>query len=162
MRDLMRGLGEEKIFVVQGVVSLLLLLITIIFCHFSSYPPEEEGVISAAICTSIVLFFSIISVLGKEGIEGCFYALVGSFMAWSALTLIGSRLAFDPNIGSYFLSSMILSIILSLSGIIYMMPENPTIKKGGINLKKTLIWFFSTIFTIAVNFAIIYWLPSMV
>ncbi|MBS7605018.1 MAG: hypothetical protein QXR84_00290 [Candidatus Bathyarchaeia archaeon] len=158
----MEGLGEEKVFVVEGAVSLLLLLITIIVCLFSGYVPEEKGVISASICASIVLFFSMISVLGKEGVEGFFYALVGSFMAWLALTLIGSRLAFDPNIGSYFLSSLVLSIILSLSGILYMLPENLSIIKGDISLKKTLTWFSSIVFTTAVNFMIIYWLPKIV
>lgn len=161
MKNLMKRLGGEKIFIVQGVISLLLLLITIVVCFFSNYVPEEKGITSAAICTSIVLFFSIISALNKEGAEGIFYAVVGSFMAWLAITLLGSRLAFDPNISSYFLASIVLSIILSLSGILYVTPENLDLRERKIN-KKTLIWFSSTIFAIAVNFAILYWLPRMV
>ncbi|MEM1515145.1 MAG: hypothetical protein QXT26_03920 [Thermoproteota archaeon] len=162
MRGLIRKLGGEKIFVVQGIISLLLLLITIMVCYFSNAIPEEGGITSAALCTSIVLFFTIISALGKEGIEGFFYALVGSFMAWLALTLLGSRLAFDPNISSYFLASMILSIILSLSGNLYTIPENLNIKWREIEMRKSLIWFLSTIFAIAVNFAIIYWIPRLI
>ncbi|MEM2560363.1 MAG: hypothetical protein QXD53_06215 [Candidatus Bathyarchaeia archaeon] len=159
---MMKRLGEEKVFIVQGAISLLFLLITIIVCFFSNYVPEEEGITSAVICTSIVLFFSIISVLGKEGVEGFFYALVGAFMAWLALTLIGSRLAFDPNISNYSLASIVLSIILSLSGVLCVMPENVNLKEVRINAKRLLIWFSSIIFAITVNFAIIYWLPKMV
>lgn len=162
MVNLIRRLGEERVFVIQGVVSLLLLLITIIICSFSSLLPEEEGIISAASCTTVVLFFVIISVLGKEGIEGFFYALVGSFIAWLALTLLGSRLAFDPEIGNYLIASTALSITLSLSGILYAMPENLNSKGGKISLKNILIWLLSTIFAVIVNFTIIYWVPKII
>ncbi|MEM2370281.1 MAG: hypothetical protein QXH51_05175 [Candidatus Bathyarchaeia archaeon] len=162
MMNIMRRLSEERVFVVQGVVSLFLLLITIIICSFSNLVPEEEGIISAASCTSVVLFFVIISVIGKEGIEGFFYALVGSFIAWLALTLLGSRLAFDPEISNYLLASIALSITLSLSGILYAMPEKLNSKGDKISLKKILVWLLSTVFTVIVNFAIIYWVPKII
>lgn len=156
----MKRLGGEKIFVTQGLISLLLLLITTIVCSFSYLIPEEEGIISAALCTSIVLFFVIISVLGREGIEGLLYALIGSFMAYITLTLLGSRLAFDPSISSYFIASITLSTILSLSGTLYVMPESIGSKK--IYVKKVIMWILSIIFATTVNFTIIYWVPKII
>ncbi|MEM1883551.1 MAG: hypothetical protein QXE14_03005 [Candidatus Bathyarchaeia archaeon] len=156
----MKRLGEEKIFMIQGLISLLLLLITIVVCSFSHLIPEEEGIISAALCISIVLFFVIMSVLSREGIEGLLYALIGSFIAYIALTLLGSRLAFDPSISSYLLASITLSAILSLSGTLYVMPKSLGSKK--IYMKRVAMWIFSIMFAIAVNFMIIYWVPKMV
>lgn len=162
MMRLMERLGEERAFVVQGIVSLLLLLITVVVCLFTGLAPEEEGIISAASCTSIVLFFTIIATLGKEGVEGLFYALVGSFAAWVTLTVAGSRLAFDPGINNYALASMILSIALSFSGLLYAAPEKLSSELVGKNIKRALIWFASTVFAILVNFAIIYLIPKII
>lgn len=162
MINLIRRLSEERVFVIQGVIVLFLLIITVAVCFLISVPPEEEGIISAALCTSAVLFFVIISVLGKEGIEGIFYALIGSFIAWLALMLLGYRLTFDPNINNYLLASMVLAIILSLSGILYAMPEKLDLKAGRVSLKKISIWILSIIFAILVNFAIIYWVPKII
>lgn len=162
MRDLVKRLGRERIIAVHGAISLLLIFITVIVCHFCNFIPEEGGITSAAICASIILFFTMVSVLGKEGIEGLFYALVGSFMAWLVLTLLGSRLAFDPSINNYFLASAVLSIVLSISGILYAMPENLNLKGEKSIMKRILIWLLSTTFSVIVNFIIIYWVPRMI
>lgn len=159
---MMKRLSEERVFVVHGVIALFLLLITVIICSLSSLPPEEKGIISAAFCTSAVLFFVILSVLGKEGVEGFFYALVGAFIAWLALVLLGYRLTFDPKISNYLLASIILATTLSLNGILYAMPEKLYLKADKNNIKRILVWILSTIFAILMNFTIIYWVPKII
>lgn len=153
-------LKGEKVFIVQGFTSLLLLVITILVCSLSRRLPEENGIISATICASIVIFVNIALTLAKEGAEGIFFALVGSFMAGVAIVVAGSRLAFDPNIKSYFLASLTLSGILSISSNLYLIPEK--FKFAGIKLKNLVFWILIILLAIMVNFAIIYWVPKIV
>lgn len=160
MRRLLRGLGGERLFVVLGGSTLLLLIVTVIVCSLSRSLPEESGVASASISISIVMFISISSVLRREGAEGLLFALIGSFLSGLAAFMVGARFAFDPGLRSYLLSSLILSIFLSLSSILYVMPENPRERKP--RLKSALIWAASTLLAVLANFAIIYWLPRLI
>jgi len=160
MMELLDRFGGEKIFVVQGGASLLLLVVTVIVCFINAHVPEESGVLSAAICIAVAVFAYLISTLSKEGAEGVFFAIIGSFISGLAATLIGSRLAFDPDIKSYFLASIALSLILSFSCILYAMPENISLKYR-VKAKEILVWLCSTIMAVLVNFAIIYWLPKI-
>lgn len=160
MKNLLKRFSGERIFVVEGAVSLLLFVITIVICSLSESLPEENGIISASICVAIIMFVSIASALRKEGAEGFFFALIGSFIAGLATTMIGARLAFDPSIKSYLLSSLTLSIFLSLSGTLFTIPEN--IREYKPKLKDALVWAASIMLATFVNFAVIYWLPKMI
>lgn len=157
MGSLLRRFSGERIIIVQSIASLLLLLVTTIVCLLRGSTPEENGVVSASICIAVVMFVAISSSLRKEGIEGLFFAIIGSFIAGLAASIVGARLAFDPEIGSYLLSSLTLSIFLSLGSVLYVMPEDAKERERNI-----LILIGSTLMTILVNFAIIYWLPRLI
>jgi hypothetical protein len=153
-------LRSEKIVLTQFFTSLLLLTVTIAFCSLTSGSPEEKGVISASISIALVIFSTIISFRGGEGIERILLAILGSFIAGFAAALAGSRLAFDPNIRNYLLASLVLSFSLSLSCVLYAMPENPNLNK--VKLRGAIIWICATALAALVNFLIIYWLPTYI
>ncbi|MEM2027014.1 MAG: hypothetical protein QW341_05150 [Candidatus Bathyarchaeia archaeon] len=153
-------LRGERAFIVHGFTSLLLLLITIIVCSLSRKIPEENGIIAAAICTSIIVFINMVLTLAKEGAEGIFFAFVGSFIVGVAVVVAGSRLAFDPDISSYFLASMALSSIISVSSNLRLIPEKFELAR--IKLKDIGFCIFMTLLAVLVNFAIIYWVPKVI
>ncbi|MBS7649247.1 MAG: hypothetical protein QXK89_08165 [Candidatus Bathyarchaeia archaeon] len=155
-------LKGEKIFVVQGAVSLFLLIITVLVCSLSKGLPEENGIISAAICISVTIFIAIASTSLKEGAEGIAFAFIGSLISGIVASMVGSRITFDPSFPfrSYLISSLILAIALSLSCNLYMMPEKPDIHKDG--LRGVLSWICVTAIAILINFIIIYWLPKII
>jgi uncharacterized membrane protein len=157
MVTLLTRLKNEKIILAQFFTSLLLLIVTIAFCSLIKGPPEEKGVMSASVSISLIIFVTTILFHRKEGVERVLLAILGSFMAGFAAALAGSRLAFDPNIRNYFLASLVLSLGLSLSCILYVMPENPNLEK--IKLESAMIWICATALAALVNFIIIYWLP---
>lgn len=159
MEGLFGKLKSERAFVMQGISSILLLLVTVLFCSMSKGIPEENGVISASISISIIIFVNTVLALAREGSEGIFFAFVGSFMAGVTVAVVGSRLAFDPSIGSYFLASLVLASILSLSSSLYMMPEKFSASK--IRLKEIVYWIFILVLAVLVNFTIIYWVPKI-
>ncbi|MEM2341363.1 MAG: hypothetical protein QXX94_04525 [Candidatus Bathyarchaeia archaeon] len=160
MNKWLSKLRNEKIVFTQFLASLLLILITITSCFLGKGVPEEEGIVSAAISISFVIFMAVMSFRKIEPAERILFAFLGSFMAGFAATLAGSRLAFDPSIRSYFLASLALSFGLSFSCILYAMPENPNI--AGAKLKSILVWVCTTVLAILVNFTIIYWLPTYI
>ncbi|MEM1508160.1 MAG: hypothetical protein QXU02_03150 [Candidatus Bathyarchaeia archaeon] len=160
MEKWLEKLKGERAFVMQGVASLLLLLTTILVSSTSRGLPEENGIISAAICIAIIVFVNIALTLAKEGVEGIFFALVGSFMAGVAVVIAGSRLAFDPSINSYFLASLALSSILSISSNLYLIPERFDVART--KLRNLGFWVFVTLAAIAVNFVIMYWVPKII
>jgi len=160
MITLLSRLKNEKIILTQFFTSLLLLVVTVAFCSLVGGPPEEKGVMSASISISLIIFMTIISFHGKEGVERILLAILGSFMVGFAAALAGSRLAFDPNIRNYFLASLVLSLGLSLSCVLYAMPENPNLNK--VRLRGVIMWVYVTALAVLVNFIIIYWLPTYI
>lgn len=153
-------LKSERVFVMQGGTSLLLLLTTILVCSISRGLPEENGIMSAAICTAIIMFINIALTLAKEGVEGILFAFVCSFMVGVAIVVAGSRLAFDPNISSYFLASLTLSSVLSISSNLYLIPERFDVAR--IKLRNLGFWIFTSLAAIVVNFVIMYWVPKII
>lgn len=160
MERLFEKLKGERIFLMQGFSSLLLLLVTVLFCSTSKGIPEENGIIAATISISIIIFVNAVLALAKEGIEGVFFAFIGSFMAGVAIAVAGARLAFDPSIGSYFLASLVLASILSLSSSLYVIPEK--FGTSRIRLKGLACLIFILLLAVLVNFTIIYWVPKIV
>lgn len=160
MEGWFKKLKGERAFIMQGTTSLLLLLTTILVCSVSGRLPEENGIVSAAICTAIIVFINIALTLSREGVEGIFFAFVGSFMAGVAVVVAGSRLAFDPSINSYFLASLALSSVLSISGNLYLIPERFNFSR--IKWRGLGFWILLTLVAVIANFVIMYWVPKMV